>query len=411
MASSNILDVLYSKNLSPLSFDWDSLRCRPLLSIISQSQIDYIRSIILDPRYVSKPDKRRKIIDQVMYSIGFKRYVEGTNRVCYISLDDNSIVIKVAKEKVGMRDSPMEFKNQNILKPFVCKCFEVTPCGTIGLFERVDPITSISEFVSISEDVFDLLNKYIDGRYILDDIGSNYFLNYGIRKGFGPVLLDYPYMYLLDGNKLYCNNPDPTSPTGRCEGLIDYDIGFNNLLCEKCGKRYLPIELKKEIEQGEIIIKGKGEYKMKVKIMRGNELEYSYYIGEPKKVEHIPTKVENIPSPMTTPLNEDNRVKEILEGLSESISQNVEIEDTETIPNPTDINEDEIVDQIKEEINDSDDNTIDDSNEEEYNESLIGTISEPVMFTSNDKVENEDVKSNKLNLDNEYVDKNVLDEY
>ena len=33
------------------------------------------------------------------------------------------------------------------------------------------------------------------------DIGTNFFMNWGIRPGFGPVLLDYPYVYELDGNK------------------------------------------------------------------------------------------------------------------------------------------------------------------------------------------------------------------
>ena len=34
-------------------------------------------------------------------------------------------------------------------------------------------------------------------------------MNYGLREGFGPVLLDYPYVFELDGRKLICNVPEP----------------------------------------------------------------------------------------------------------------------------------------------------------------------------------------------------------
>ena len=96
-------------------------------------------------------------------------------------------------------------------------------------------------------------------------------MNWGLRLGFGPVLLDYPYMFKLDGNKLYCNNSDPNSPTGVCGGVIDYDSGFNNLICEKCGKRYLAIELKKDEKDRKILVRDEGVADMRIVIKRGNE--------------------------------------------------------------------------------------------------------------------------------------------
>ena len=87
--------------------------------------------------------------------------------------------------------------------------------------------------------------------------------------GFGPVLLDYPYCYELDGNKLYCNNVDMATGVV-CNGVIDYDYGFNELRCPVCGKRYTAKDLESAISQRLIVVKG--EYKMKVQLVRGNEV-------------------------------------------------------------------------------------------------------------------------------------------
>ena len=98
-------------------------------------------------------------------------------------------------------------------------------------------------------------------------------MNYGLREGFGPVLLDYPYVFELDGRKLICNVPEPFQPNGYCGGEIDYDIGYNNLICTKCGKRYLATELKTDerSDKPKIIVKGE-DMIMKCVLRRGDEI-------------------------------------------------------------------------------------------------------------------------------------------
>ena len=171
-----------------------------------------------------------------------------------------------------MNDNPAEFKNQFLLKPFVTKVFEVSPCGTVGLFERVDAIMSREEFLSVADDIFALITKFFVGKYVIDDFGTWYFLNWGIRKnGAGLVLLDFPYVYELDGNKLYCNAPiDPFHRDIKCGGQLDYDDGFNNLICTRCGKHYQARDLAKA-EKDQLIIVG-GKKTMKVKVKVGSEV-------------------------------------------------------------------------------------------------------------------------------------------
>ena len=230
------------------------------------------------------------MIDKILVPRGFKKMASGTNRVTYRFLDDYRIVLKVAIDKVGLSDNGNEYKNQHILKPFVTKCFEVSPCGTVGLFERVIPITSREEFQNIAEDVFDLINNLI-GKYVLEDIGEKFYMNYGLRDGFGPVLLDYPYVFELDGRKLICNVTDPFEPLGYCGGEIDYDLGYNNLICRKCGKRYLATELKSEenSDNPKIIVKGE-DIIMKCVLKRGDEIVSELNSKDPVSVDTIPSR-------------------------------------------------------------------------------------------------------------------------
>lgn len=264
LSRSSVIDRLQSRVMSIDDFNFDRLCAPPIYSLFTQQDLDRLYNIATSVRYSGNAQKRFQAIDEVMKPRGFIKLSSGTNRVCYRFLEDDSFVAKVALDAVGISDNPREFMNQHIFKPFVTKIFEVDPTGVISFAERVIPITSREEFVSVIDNIYDIVTKWFIGEYILADIGTKYFMNYGVRRSFGPVLLDYPYVYELDGNKLYCSEPDDNSPTGRCEGVIDYDDGFNHLYCPKCGKRYRVQELAKAIQDDKIILKGRRTSKMKV---------------------------------------------------------------------------------------------------------------------------------------------------
>ena len=48
----------------------------------------------------------------------------------------------------------------------------------------------------MAADIFTLLSDYVIGKYIIDDIGTQYYQNIGFRYGFGPVILDFPFIFL-----------------------------------------------------------------------------------------------------------------------------------------------------------------------------------------------------------------------
>jgi hypothetical protein len=241
------LELFYSKKVSPENFKFDQLRAKPLFSMIPIQLDQYFYHLATSPKYASKINYKYEVMDNTMRQYGFELLARGTNRAVYKSLTDDSILIKVGYDKAGVQDAPKEWRNQQYLKPFVAKTFEISPTGTIALVERCQSITYKDEFKSVAEDIFHLLTTFILGKYILADIGTNFYMNWALRKGFGPVLIDYPFMYELDGNKLKCTNYTklPNGMVVPCDGYIDYDEGFNFLKCEKCGKQYFAQDLGK----------------------------------------------------------------------------------------------------------------------------------------------------------------------
>lgn len=264
MAKVDVLDILRAKRSSPLEFNFDSLWIPPIHYYLTPQDIEALRKIATSIRLSSKLEQKYQMIDNIMRMRGFKRFSAGTNRVVYSFLEDDRFVVKIAIDKVGMQDNPREFENQFLLKPYVTKMFYISPCGTVGFAERVLPVKNRAEFKEIASDVFDILVHKILGKYVVEDIGTKYFMNFGIRMGMGPVLLDYPYVYKLDGKKLFCTKEDPMTRI-RCDGEIDYDSGFNHLVCTRCGKIYLASDLRDNSIDNKIIIKGGTQMKIALK--------------------------------------------------------------------------------------------------------------------------------------------------
>lgn len=245
-----LMNVMYGGTTTLEQFNWDKMRTVPILSLMSMQDIDYIRKLILSPRYSGNNKYKMDKIDEVMHFRGFTRFAGGTNRLVYIHPAAPNAVFKVAIDSVGITDNPAEYHNQELLKPYCCKVFECSPCGTIASFERVYRITTFDEFYQIADDYFYILSRKIIGKYVMEDIGINFFMNVGIRIGCHPVILDFPYLYELDGRKLKCGNELDDGTI--CGGEIDYDDGFNKLICKKCGRIYRARDLAKPPEVSRI---------------------------------------------------------------------------------------------------------------------------------------------------------------
>lgn len=287
------------KELSnPLLIWYDNLKVNPLLSYFSMDDINQINQISSSVRLNNNPREKYRLIEEIMKKRGFRLIGGGTNRRTYTCDYDNRIVAKVGTDKVGFSNNLREFVNQDVLKPFCCKIFEVSPCGTLAIIESVYPIKTIEEFQSVGEDIFNVLYFKIRNKDIaMEDIGFRSYKNWGIRDNFGPVLLDYPTMYVADPKKCFCTQKDAY---GRyCNHPLDYDEGFDNIVCTKCGHRYLSKFISKKngdniaeliYAAGNRFNKKKGECKMiiRVKNRNGERVIKNLDNGKSDYVKHQP---------------------------------------------------------------------------------------------------------------------------
>ena len=229
--------------ITKLDYDFENLQGPIVYDIFTDDELKVIDKIILHPRDRSFKKKFQKL-DAIIKPKGFKRSGCGTNRVVYEPLDDNvGFCVKIALDRAGKKNNPDEIVNQKYLKPFVAKCFDISPDGNVGIFERVVPIENLYQFWSVRDDIYNIMESII-GRFIIDDFGTKAFKNWGLRKGFGPVLLDYADMYILDPKILFCNHPTYFGSNDICRGELDYDGGFNNIICLKCGGIHMASEFK-----------------------------------------------------------------------------------------------------------------------------------------------------------------------
>ena len=231
-----------------IDFDWNKLIRPQVYSYLPPNAIQELNSIVSSARLMNKPTVKYDLVNKLLYQYGFRPLNSGTNRRTFYNVMDPGIVIKLASDRVGRSDNISEFNLQGILKPSCPKTFDVTPDGLVALVERVEPMSE-SEYKDIYGGViFDIIYSFLREGYIMEDVGGNFYKNWGIRYGFGPVLLDYPYIYEIDWTKLKCRKVDPIT-NQVCNGWLDYDYdkGLSEIVCTKCGARYSAKSLAKLI--------------------------------------------------------------------------------------------------------------------------------------------------------------------
>lgn len=216
---------------------YDSYCVYPIYRYFTFDDIKYIHQLAISPSLNCNVKEKYRLIGELMTYRGFRLIGGGTNRRAYECIYDDRVIAKVAIDQDGFTSNLKEFTNQNVLKPFCSKIFEVTPCGTLALVEKVVPIKDVSEYVKYSSDIFDMFYFKIRNNSIaMEDIGTRSFKNWGYRNCFGPVLLDYPTMYVADPSKRLCRN---IVNNRMCGGTLDYDEGLNVIVCSECGRTHI----------------------------------------------------------------------------------------------------------------------------------------------------------------------------
>lgn len=217
---------------------WNHMTKPPLLYYLPINIIQQIEEVTRDVKLMNKPDKKMELVNQILAPYGFKPLASGTNRRSFYCEYDPTIIIKLGSDVVGREDNKSEYVLQHILKPYVPKIYDIFPSGVLALEERVEPLSEEEFKLKHSKFAFDCIFFILSKGYIMEDVGTNFFKNWGVRLNGGPVILDFPYLYEVDYNKLKCDFVDRNGV--RCDGYLDYnyDTGMNEIICLKCGRRY-----------------------------------------------------------------------------------------------------------------------------------------------------------------------------
>lgn len=266
-------DILFTPQSNNIDAAFEAITMPHWSQFVTPNDIDCIYQTVTSRKLAGNFDKRKKILDDVMAARGFKFLAGGTNRATYKHMEVPTIVAKVPIDRVGLHDNQCEYMNQRKLWPYCAKMIQVTPLGAVGFAERLEPILNRNQFNAFAPMIYYTTIQII-GKYVMEDIGTDYYKNWGIRKGFGACLLDYVYLFDLDGSKLICKQPLDNGQF--CFGEIDYDPGFNQLYCKKCGRMYNASELQMEIKDDNIVTCDNstigGKKPMLVTLKKGNDI-------------------------------------------------------------------------------------------------------------------------------------------
>lgn len=346
-------DVIQDSKLMREYIAWfDSLRVNPLLSYFSIEDINLIHKIATSPAMHCNMNEKYGILGEIMEKRGFKLIGGGTNRRAYECIYDNMVVAKVATDPVGFTSNLRECINQNVLKPFCNKNFEVTPCGSLAIIEKLVPIKEVPEFQKYAQEIYDILYFKIRNNSIaMDDIGTRSMKNWGYRPRFGPALLDYPTMYVADPKKRLCKN----IVNGKvCCGTLDYDEGFNRIVCSECGGTYFAKTIAKD--EGDDIrsllsavgyLKKEGVRKMKFEIVNESDGKVVSTVDCGGKCNHVDPTMSNhiigggFPNNMVSSTSKKKRPKVTVvdidseeETKAEPVVGETVISNTTVTPNP-----------------------------------------------------------------------------
>lgn len=290
------------EKFDPFKFNFDLAIKPPISHYLDRQTLDKLASVTYDPKLMNKPSQKFKLMNEILAPMKMKPLASGTNRRAFYCEYDPTIVLKVGSDTVGRSDNISEYYTQNLIKPYCCKIYSITPDGMVSLGERGEPIKKDDFQVLWSGEVFKTIMKIVYKGYSMEDIGGNYFKNWAVRLGFGPMLIDFPYIYEIDGSKLTCDYVNPR--TGEhCCGQLDYDYskGMSEIVCEKCGRRYSALHLAKTDCKGKTrIVKGRvfnmaNLKDIKVSLRRGDTVVYSSYCETgiiPAKNNPISAKIE-----------------------------------------------------------------------------------------------------------------------
>lgn len=243
--------------------------------ILKYLNLDVMKDMnkICQSKRTTDNNKKAEMIIEILdkHNIDYDKLGAGTNRVAVLI---DGYVFKIALDKWGLQDNKNEYTTSKELQPFVAKTYE---CNENGLVLVGEYVTVLSREEFNDELVKDEMRKILgllSFQYLLDDVGVvlKNFMNWGYRDNGQLVILDYAYIFHIEGEEMICSNV--LSEDNVCSGLLSYGPNFDIIYCPSCNKKFTAMDIRRRIDY---------EFEKKQ-----NEIarlpQFSYKVTEPETV-------------------------------------------------------------------------------------------------------------------------------
>lgn len=191
--------------------------------------------------------KSRKMIEYLS-DFGFEDLGLGTNILTVTNPLYPGVVFKLALDYYGVADNINdEWLSETI--PHYAKFITRDLTGIVSVQQRYTVIKSLARLNTFREEILTLLNK-LSKKYLVIDLGLNRFLNYGVDRDGEFIIVDGSDLYPVSNAKtlMVCSRgvgyKGNSHKVKRCGGHLEYDEDFHELVCQKCGARCNPSELR-----------------------------------------------------------------------------------------------------------------------------------------------------------------------
>lgn len=177
----------------------------------------------------------------------------GTNIVVLTNPIYPGVVFKIALDENGIADNFNDCVLQSEI-PNYARVYARHPSSLVTVQERY--FVMRPEWMNFyREDILDCLRK-LSKKYLIADLTPSMLLNYGIDRQNRFVFIDgsdlYPLKQIKAKDRLRCKavvGSDKNGNLKRCRGQCVYNDDFSQMVCEKCGHTYIPIELRPSREE------------------------------------------------------------------------------------------------------------------------------------------------------------------
>lgn len=219
--------------------------------IIGIDNIKEIESIISDfdiPDNNERADMIKAQLENYADELKLTEIGCGTNRIVFISEFDPHYVYKIGLDDRGIKDNNLEEKlTSQIDAKYITPCVE-----NIGIVSRQERVYVMKrKDMDYYKDTVTSILGNLSENFILNDVGYDQFLNWGLRNGNEPVLLDYAYLRpITQGMNFVCTYNE-------CGGRLRYTKNFKMFKCIECGYKHSISEIQDpihvEIDSGMVI--------------------------------------------------------------------------------------------------------------------------------------------------------------